>query len=145
MSISPLADEPTFEVNNFGIANTETGLRSLALKIHNLLLTEPGTYPNNYSLGINIAQYEFEIMDDFTLSDLSSNIMLQINRWIPDSNVTNVVVDRMSNYVTNDEKAKTSILVAVQLGEAIDNEKVIAIVLNKDRSTSKVVSEIITH
>jgi hypothetical protein len=144
MSDSPLAIEPTYEINtDFNIVNNETGVRALALRLQTLLLTEPGTYPNNYSLGIGVQKYDFEFLDDATLSDLRSKISEQVSKWVPASSqyIKNTIVENMNTY---NENITNSIIVAFELGSQTD-EKFIGIVLKKDTSTSRVTSEILIH
>jgi hypothetical protein len=144
MSNNPLDLEPTYEVNtDFNVVKNETGAKALALRLQNLLLTEKGTYPNNFSLGVGISKYDFEFLDATTLADIRTTIKHQVSKWIPKSSsmIKNVLVENMNTYnisITN------SIIVAFELGANAD-AKFIGIVLQKDTSTSRVTSEILIH
>jgi hypothetical protein len=143
-SDNPLASEPTYEVDpSFNTAKSETGAKALALRLQTLIITENGTLPNNYSLGIGINQYDFEMLDSVTLDDMQSKITEQISKWIPGGSayIQNVIVENMNAY---DPNITNAVIIAFELGNVSD-AKFIGIVLKKDTSTSRVSSEILIH
>jgi hypothetical protein len=139
-----LGIEPTFDVvAGRTDALNDSGVDGLARRLHSLLLMERGTIPNNYDIGIGTQLYSFEILDDPTLADMRTAIMTQMSKYVTTGSplVKIVMVERMATYDANEPN---SVLIAFELGETSD-AKFIGIVLRKDRSTSKMVSEIVIH
>lgn len=58
------------------------GVVALAKNIQNLLIIEPGTYPNRPDLGVGINKYLFESLNPETISKLKREINQQITRYI---------------------------------------------------------------
>lgn len=79
------------------------GLNALAQVIQNLIIIEPGTYPNQPELGVGISNYLFEFLDDLTARDLKNNIDNQIARFINfgDAEITSEIKVSNSNGKTN--------------------------------------------
>lgn len=87
-----LKDELTFDFNDFQVPKVEEKLYSLAQLILNLLLTQPGMYPDMPDLGINIAQYQFEFLDSSTIYNIQRQIRDQIDKYLPNNNIDKIVV-----------------------------------------------------
>lgn len=63
------------------------GLEALAQTIQNLILIEPGTYPNQPDLGVGISNYLFEILDDKIIYEINNKIEKQISEFINHENI----------------------------------------------------------
>ena len=87
-----LKDELTFNFNSFQVPQVEEEVYALCRLILNLLLTEPGTYPDMPNLGINLAQYQFEFLDESTMQKIQRHIKQQIDLYIPNSNIGKLIV-----------------------------------------------------
>ena len=67
----------------YGVAAEYEDDDAIILAIRNLLLSRPGNFPFNPSMGINIKKYQFELLDDETLAEISGEINRQIAQYIP--------------------------------------------------------------
>lgn len=98
-----------------------SGLFALAQTIQNILLTEPGTYPNLPSLGIGITSEVMEFIDDTTIESLKDRITKQIEEFIPIDNEINVFVTTEN---INKLDSRKFLLVGFSIQEEItSNEK----------------------
>jgi hypothetical protein len=92
---SDIAEELKYELeleyDNFNQPAYKKGLYALAQLIHNLCFIVPGTYPTSPEMGINIKQYEFEILTDDELRRIQQHVQEQIDVYIPNSYISQVV------------------------------------------------------
>lgn len=72
-----------FEVGTNNKLITYYDASALVLSIKNILLSKPGNYPLTPSLGIDISKYQFELLDDETISDIEADLSFQINKYSP--------------------------------------------------------------
>ena len=96
-----LRDELVLEFNNFKEPATKENYIALAQKILNLLLLEPGTYPDSPEMGINIAKYQFELLTPDLLNKIQADISKQVNQYIPSNNIQKIAVFENTNTKTN--------------------------------------------
>lgn len=96
-----LRDELILGFNNFKEPDTKENYMALAQKILNLLLLEPGTYPDSPEMGINISKYQFELLTPDILSSIQNDINTQVNRYIPSNNIQKIAVFQNNNSKTN--------------------------------------------
>lgn len=87
-------NELTLIKNDFNILHQYQDKTALAQVIQNILLIEPGTYPNNPTLGVGIENYLFEKVDSLFKTDLETIITNQIYKFIPNSYGIDVDVDQ---------------------------------------------------
>lgn len=71
------------EVGEYGKSKEFGDDDAVILAIRNLLLSRPGNFPFNPSIGINIKKYQFDLLDEETISDIKSEIDRQIAQYIP--------------------------------------------------------------
>lgn len=90
-----LRSETTYKVDDFNKGLVITGLDGLALKLQNLCLTRPDTLPNLDDFGLGIQDYLFELNDTATLAEIAVVIMEGVNKWIPDSAIQDVTVEKL--------------------------------------------------
>ena len=96
-----LKDELLLDFNNFKEPDVKKNYMALAQKILNLLILEPGTYPDSPEMGINIAKYQFELLTTDMLSTIQSDISRQINTYIPTNGIQKIAVFQNNNARTN--------------------------------------------
>lgn len=118
------------------------GLEALAQTIQNLILIEPGTYPNQPNLGVGISNYLFEIFDDKTVYEVNKKIENQISEFITHENI-NVTCSVKKLKDTKTTRANT-LSISITLVNMIKDSS--TIVLNYlfagNTRTKKIVSEI---
>ena len=131
-----LKKEFLLEINEFNESKNYDGLLALAKLIQNLVIAEVGTYPNNPDLGIGIQQYKFEFLDDITINKIQSKIELQLAKYIPDSGVDNIVIEK-----SNDNNNVLGIMFTLE--QSIDDENAFILAFSQSKSSSEVVSKII--
>ena len=82
-----------FKKGNYGTSAEYKDEDAIVLAIRNILLSKPGNFPFNPSIGMNIKQYRFELLDDQLIRDIQNELDRQIAEFIPSlGNVTVQVV-----------------------------------------------------
>lgn len=92
--------ELLMDINDFQKPAYRSNLEALAQTIQNIILIDPGTYPNDPNFGCGISYYLFEFNDSVTITELQSKIDEQITKYAlhPDVTVsTNVSSSRAMN------------------------------------------------
>ena len=112
-----LRDELVLDFDNFKRPAIKEEYHALAKSILNLILLEPGTYPDTPEMGINIAKYQFEFLTTDTLNDIQTAITEQVNRYIPSNNIQKVLV--MQN--TNKATGKKELIIGFAVGKIGDS------------------------
>jgi phage baseplate assembly protein W len=74
-------------------------LEALAQTIQNILIVETGTYPNQPELGVGIENYQFEFLDNITLTELKEKIDNNLKKFIPTYLTIDFDVDLIKNNV----------------------------------------------
>lgn len=113
-----LKQELEFKINNFNEPSVLTGKTSLAKLIQNLMLIQPGTYPDAPLLGINIGKYQFETLDSSTLSRIESEIRSQTSTFIPGAQVDYIHVETFYNE-TKEIKNTLGIAISMSDGQEV--------------------------
>jgi len=121
-----LKKELCFSINEFNTPDEKGGIRGLALLIQNLVLLEPGTYPDSPDMGVHIGKYQFEYLDNSTLSKIEYEIRQQIEIYIPNHDINYIYVDTFYN----ESKTIKNIL---GLAFALNNNGHFFLILKQDR------------
>jgi hypothetical protein len=95
-----LKRELQLDFDNFNKPAYYSGLQALAQMVHNLCFIVPGTYPSAPEMGINIRQYQFELLYDQELRNIQHNIQDQIDTYIPNSNISEIICQLFTDPVT---------------------------------------------
>lgn len=108
--------ERTFDLSDYKNSlkyyeNTE----AMARVILNLLYLKPGNYPNSPEMGINIKQYQFEFLDNSTISEIEANINEQIQTYLADSIIGYVEIKKLT---TEEETIKRTIIIAITVSSS---------------------------
>ena len=72
-----------FKESEFGLGKEYKDEDAIVLAIRNILLSRPGNFPFNPSIGMNIKKYQFDFIDDETLEEIKGELSRQISRYIP--------------------------------------------------------------
>lgn len=89
--------ELCFDFSDFETQKSYEEEYALSRLLINLLLLIPGTYPNNPNMGVNIGKYEFELVTGQELAQIKDDIQTQINLYIPNSQVREIVVELVTD------------------------------------------------
>lgn len=57
---------------------------AIILAIKNILLSKPGNYPLTPSFGMNVKKYQFDLLDNQTISNIQSELNKNIAQYIPE-------------------------------------------------------------
>ena len=117
-----LRNELFLDFDNFNQPKIKKDNYALAQLILNLLLTEPGTYPDTPELGINIAQYQFEFLNSNITSKIQNKIEKQVDLYIPSNNIQKIIVLVNNNGITN----KKELIIGFSVGSINDNGAVVS-------------------
>lgn len=96
-------------------------MEALGQTIQNLIIMKKGTYPNTPSLGVGIEDYLFEILDNETISDITSNINNQISQFIVSNSVN---IDVKVIQLKNSNANLNSLKIDVTLTETTDSSSI---------------------
>jgi len=134
-----MKDEFFLTIDDFGKVATYGGLPALARDIQRLIIMQPMSYPDDPDMGVGIENYQFEFMDSTTISDLSERINSQINKYIPTSNIGNIVIE----VIDNDKNGKKDTIgVLINLSTSKDGKDNMVITFEKASNTGKIESKI---
>jgi hypothetical protein len=104
--------EILLDVNDYNTNEERKGLLALAQTVQNLVIHEPDTYPNMPGLGVGIENYQFELIDDETINDLTDKVNSNIEKFIP----TDVSIECKIDIVENELKQNIIIMSFVVTG-----------------------------
>lgn len=85
----------SFEMDEYGKTKQYSGVNSIILAIKTILLSRPGNFPFTPELGMNIQKYQFDIFDEYTLSDIKTELLYQINKFVPGVDNVAISVDKV--------------------------------------------------
>ena|SRR5699024_730799 len=125
-------NEP-LELNNF---------EALAQTIQNIIIVEKGTYPNTPRLGVGISNYLFEIMDDQTLSEISTAINNQISTYIVSEDV-NISINLTPMEDWNEQNIN-SLKIDIKLTDSDSNEEIeLNYFMAGNKNNKKIISKLV--
>lgn len=84
--------ELTLNLNNYDRPLVVSGKMAWIQLILNLLFTRKGSYPSCPEMGVDILSYEFKF-DDIAKIKIQSELMEQINTYLPDIPISKAVID----------------------------------------------------
>ena len=84
-----------FELGDYGKAVEYNDENAIILAVRNILLSKPGNFPFNPSIGMNIKQYQFEFLDEQTVSNIQTILSKQIAKYIPSLGNVDAVVRKV--------------------------------------------------
>lgn len=131
-------EELFFEFDGYRQPKTVDEIETVANMIHTLLFLEPGTYPDSPNMGIAIQNYEFELLNDTTITKIRKKITDQISTYLSNITLRDLVVKNISN---NNIKNALGIGFAVSINSY---EKVYEffLVINEEPDTRELISNI---
>lgn len=124
-----------------GKATTYSGVDAVILAIRNIILSRPGNYPLTPGLGMDIAKYEFDLLDKDTLSTIKSELNKQINKYIP--TIDNVEVN-VSKVEDTDASGNLVNGIGISVGLSLDGDTLTAnYLVIQDKSEIKIYNEVL--
>jgi hypothetical protein len=139
-SANPMGNEHMLIRSPFNTSEMVNGNLALANIFQSILITEPGTYPTNPTLGIGIqAKYPFEFLDDYTVSQLRNEIYDQISTFVPGINLFEVTIEQLPNQSST---SKTIGIMFTVGSVDMPSPQEMVILLTQNTKNSRVVSQI---
>lgn len=129
-----MADYTDFELSlgAYGKTTEYTDENAIILAIRNILLSRPGNFPFNPSIGMNIKKYQFDILDSQTIKDIQSELNREIATYIP--NLGGVEV-----YVNKIDSTDGIGYLGISVGANLNGEKITStFILGQDENTHEV-------
>lgn len=114
------------EIGEYGKTPEFKNSQALVLAIKNILLSKPGNFPFNPSVGMNIKKYQFDLLDNDTLSKIKTELSQNIASFIPDLDGVNINVGT----VTENSHTYLYISIRVDMDGEISNANFV--ILNED-------------
>jgi len=139
-----LEDERSFTESSFLTDYVYEDLYALAKRLQTLILMEPDTIPNLSNAGVGIRNYLFNFRDDETLNSIRSSIDNQISKFVPNSNIFNITVEKYTNNFNSDSKGVICYFDLYDKKNRSDLPTKIGLSFSKpDMYTEKIISEIL--
>lgn len=124
------------EQGKYGKAVEYDDVNSIILAIRNILLSKPGNFPFNPSIGMDIRKYQFDILDDETIETIQKELNQQIAKYIPDISNVYIYVDKVL-----DENGTNYLCFSI--GSSIDGEDRVAnFVMSQNGEDVRIFNEI---
>ncbi len=111
----------SFNTSAYGRCEEYSGTNAVILAIKNIILSRPGNYPFTPNLGLDIGKYQFALLDEHTLSTIKTELLQQINTYIPTISALNVIVGK----VEDNENAIGIYISAMDNGEQLETNFVV--------------------
>lgn len=129
----------TFNVSEYGVAEKTDGKYSVLEAVKNIILSRPGNFPMHPDIGVDLAKYEFEFLDDNTLSQIKTDIIRQVTENTTDVDDINIEVSKLEENING--QTVYGVGVAVSIIES-GNEINRAFIILKDREVLSIYDEI---
>ena len=105
--------QPSFPLEYDSVYGPYKPITSLEESLHrnfiNILLTSPGEWPMNPDLGVGLKRYLFENYGSPIMSQLRSNIIKQVDRYLPNIKILDVAVE-----ATNEQKDLGQVFITIK-------------------------------
>lgn len=85
------------ECSDYSKAVEYADSNALVLAIRNILLSKPGNFPFNPSIGMNIKQYQFELLDSDLIFEIQNELDKQIAACIPELEGITTIVKKLED------------------------------------------------
>lgn len=131
--------ELLLDFNNFKQQAAYNDMEALAKVFQNIMILNPGNLPNQPELGIGISSYEFEILDEQLITELTNKIKTQCSRFAPNNYIYDVTVEKLKL-----KNGLVSLAIFFYLSKYTKEkgEPNVAVLFNKQRVNSKLLSSI---
>lgn len=131
--------EISFELNEFREGYIYNKTESIALRLQNLIISEPVMLPNYQDCGVGIKKYLFGTFTDSTKADIQSRIEYNIKTFMGE--VANLIT--MSDIKSNTINGINSFVVYFNIMDPDKKtETSIAIDVKTIRTTNEIISEV---
>lgn len=108
---------------------------AIILAIRNILLSRPGNFPFNPSIGMNIKKYQFELLDNETIKTIQRELNTELSKYLPDLGSIQAVVKRIDD--NNDT------YLGISISASYDSNAIVAsFILKQDNDVVSVYNEI---
>lgn len=110
----------SFDIGSNGLCQDLSGTNAVINAIKNIILSRKGNFPFTPDLGINIAKYQFELFDSFTLLQIKNELMQQVNKFIPAIDNVDITVSKLEEEINGKSTPILGIgITAVYAGEVV--------------------------
>lgn len=138
--------DPTLNITDFKEIEFVKNRDAIARIIHHVLITNPGTYPNNPDFGVGIERFLFELTTEGFKASLESEINKQIAKWITKPiRDTDINIHTEINYLRSDNDAYITLALFFKVTEKSNNSSDnydINLYLTGNNDNKKVISKI---
>ena len=140
MGKPPFGFDFVLDFNDFEQQQVVNDMEALAMIFQRIILFRKGDFPNQPELGVGIEDYIFELMDPETIKKIENDIKTQCNRFAPSKYTYEIKVEQM---LVNGKKSALAVFVYLsKYNETETNEPSFAILFNKSRKESKMLSTV---
>lgn len=109
---------------------------AIVLAIRNILLSRPGNFPFNPSVGLNIKKYQFDLLDDNEIDMIQKELDKDISLFVPDADLVNTVVTKVEG---DDGKVYLGISISANIS---GEDTTVNFIISKEENEVKIFNEI---
>lgn len=142
MGKTPFGYEFLLNFNDFENQEIVNDMEALAMIFQRIILFRKGDFPNQPELGVGIEDYVFELMEPATINKIENEIKYQCERFAPTNYTYTVKVEQMQVKGNGKKSAIAVFFYISKYNEENSNEPSFAILFNKSRKESKMLSKI---
>lgn len=73
----------TFDMSAYNRANEVYDSNAILHAIKTIILSKPGNFPLTPKCGVNIGEYQFDLLDNTTIDEIKRDITNQVSEYIP--------------------------------------------------------------
>ena len=128
--------ESLIDFDAFGNTAIEKGLRSVAIRLTNLLFQEKGTCYDDYDMGVGIKTYLYDRELDMSVSELKDDIAYQVQHYMKDIEIDRVETEFLPASKLHNGAAGGTLVVRVRVREPIEGERYLTLKLSRNEDSS---------
>ncbi len=102
--------------DQYGVNEKLFDINAIILAIRNILLSRPGNFPFDPSIGIDIKKYQFEFLDKETIFSIQTELNKAISKLIPDTTDVTIKVVKVDH--------DNNPYLGIAIGAAINEEEI---------------------
>jgi len=111
----------SFNLSEYNTCEKLSNANAVVYAIKNIILSRPGNFPLTPELGVNIAKYQFDLLDDETIKTIKTDILRQVAKYIPTIDNLVLTVKKVEDIINGQYVTALGINVtATENGEDVD-------------------------
>ena len=115
----------TFQPGTYRKMINTSDTTAVLCAIKDIILARPGNYVMDPDVGVNIAKYQFELLDDITISNIKSDITKQISKALPTLDNIEITINKVEDYINGEPVTMLGIYVEAMVNGKTSDESLL--------------------